>query len=227
MQNEPKFRKSQMIVNKVLTMNYEKKDTWWTGKKRTQTNPNEPKTNPIPSEAKMSVTFFVTKNYENDPALRPRQNKPKQTQLTKRQRMNTTVYFTNNYANQPLLRAPENKRTQTRAVVRPNAPLRAVTQKSDCLRQHRANSPGGILTRQRVKLENSLYHQDAGAPASSMHRFSISLVYWRTYTQKQPETTLPAIRILPILTKVFSLSLPMVYCRSCILPILTDRSNGI
>jgi len=43
MQNEPKFPKSQMNVNKVLTMNYEKEDTWWTGKKRTQTNPNEPK----------------------------------------------------------------------------------------------------------------------------------------------------------------------------------------
>ena len=50
LQNEPKFRKSQMNVNKVLTMNYEKKDTWWTGKKRTQTNPKrtqyEPNTNP-------------------------------------------------------------------------------------------------------------------------------------------------------------------------------------
>ena len=42
LQNEPNFQKGQMNVNKVLTMNYEKKDTWWTGKKRTQTNPNEP-----------------------------------------------------------------------------------------------------------------------------------------------------------------------------------------
>jgi hypothetical protein len=43
LQNEPKFQKSQMNVNNVLTMNYEKNDTWWTQKKRTQTNPNEPK----------------------------------------------------------------------------------------------------------------------------------------------------------------------------------------
>jgi hypothetical protein len=39
LQNEPKFRKSQMNVNKVLTKNYDKKDTWSIGK-------NEPKTNP-------------------------------------------------------------------------------------------------------------------------------------------------------------------------------------
>ncbi len=39
MQNEPKFRKSQMNVNEVLTMDYDKKDTWLIGK-------NEPKTNP-------------------------------------------------------------------------------------------------------------------------------------------------------------------------------------
>ena len=61
MQNEPKFRKSQMNVNKVLTMNYEKKDTWWTGKKRTQTNPNEPKF----KKAKMNVTNYITMDYEN------------------------------------------------------------------------------------------------------------------------------------------------------------------
>ena len=40
MQNEPNFRKSQMNVNEVLTMDYDKMDTWSIGK-------NEPKTNPI------------------------------------------------------------------------------------------------------------------------------------------------------------------------------------
>ncbi|MHC4110189.1 MAG: hypothetical protein ACYSUY_03890 [Planctomycetota bacterium] len=39
MQNEPKFRKSQMNVNKVLTKVYGKMDTWSIRK-------NEPKTNP-------------------------------------------------------------------------------------------------------------------------------------------------------------------------------------
>jgi hypothetical protein len=30
-----------MNVNKVLTMDYEKKDTWSSGKKQSQTNPNK------------------------------------------------------------------------------------------------------------------------------------------------------------------------------------------
>ena len=40
MQNEPKFRKSQMNVSNLITADYEIMDTWWSGK-------NEPKTNPI------------------------------------------------------------------------------------------------------------------------------------------------------------------------------------
>ena len=40
LQNEPKFRKSQMNVSYILTKDYEKIDTWLSGK-------NEPKTNPI------------------------------------------------------------------------------------------------------------------------------------------------------------------------------------
>ena len=54
-----------MNVNKVLTMNYEKKDTWWTGKKRTQTNPIKPN---FP-ETQMNVTSVLTKDYENESAL--------------------------------------------------------------------------------------------------------------------------------------------------------------
>jgi len=42
MQNEPNFRKSQMNVSKVLTRDYDKKDTWSSGKNEPKTNPNEP-----------------------------------------------------------------------------------------------------------------------------------------------------------------------------------------
>ena len=45
MQNEPNFRKSQMNVNNVTTKEYEKLDTWSSGK-------NEPKTNPIKANFK-------------------------------------------------------------------------------------------------------------------------------------------------------------------------------
>ena len=43
-----------MNVNKVLTTNYEKTDTWWTGTKRTQTNPNEPKSPKAKNERKLN-----------------------------------------------------------------------------------------------------------------------------------------------------------------------------
>jgi hypothetical protein len=54
MQNEPNFQKSQMNVSDLLIREYEKMDTWWSGKKQSQTNPiypvvasGEAGTNPI------------------------------------------------------------------------------------------------------------------------------------------------------------------------------------
>ena len=52
MQNEPKFRKVKLNVNKVLTKDYDKMDTWSIGKNEPKTNPNEPKTNPNPKRPK-------------------------------------------------------------------------------------------------------------------------------------------------------------------------------
>ncbi len=65
MQNEPNFRKSQMNVNKVLTMNYDIKDTWWSGK-----------TKPIQSQFKPIKANKMPKQS---------QFKPKQTQSPLRQ----------------------------------------------------------------------------------------------------------------------------------------------
>jgi hypothetical protein len=42
-QNEPKFRKVKLNVNKVLTKDYEQMDTWWSGKNEPKTNPNKAK----------------------------------------------------------------------------------------------------------------------------------------------------------------------------------------
>jgi len=39
MQNKANFRKSQMNVNKVLTKDYEKMDTWSSGKNKPNSNP--------------------------------------------------------------------------------------------------------------------------------------------------------------------------------------------
>ncbi len=52
MQNEPKFRKVKLNVNKVLTRDYVQMDTWSIRKNEPKTNPNEPKTNPNPKRPK-------------------------------------------------------------------------------------------------------------------------------------------------------------------------------
>jgi len=48
MQNKANFQKSQMNVTHLLTMNYEKKDTWSSGK-------NKPNTNPIQTQYKANT----------------------------------------------------------------------------------------------------------------------------------------------------------------------------
>jgi hypothetical protein len=61
MQNKANFRKSQMNVTKEIAREYEKKDTWWSGK-------NKPNSKPIKAnfrKAQMNVTIYITKDYEN------------------------------------------------------------------------------------------------------------------------------------------------------------------
>ncbi len=79
MQNKAKFRKSQMNVSDYITMEYEIMDTWWSGKKQSQTKPNKPKL----KKAKMNVNKVFAKNYENKPPIRAPK---KQSQISKRQK---------------------------------------------------------------------------------------------------------------------------------------------
>ena len=75
LQNEPKFRKSQMNVSKVLAMDYGKVDTWWSGKNKANSKPiqsqfkantnpiqtqNKPNTNPIQTQTKPISTVPLT-----------------------------------------------------------------------------------------------------------------------------------------------------------------------
>jgi hypothetical protein len=79
MQNKANFRKVKLNVNKVLTRDYDKKDTWWSGKKQSQTKPNKAKF----KKAKMNVTSYITNGYENKPPIRAPK---KQSQISKRQK---------------------------------------------------------------------------------------------------------------------------------------------
>jgi len=79
-----------MNLTDFMTKNYEKKDTWLSGK-------NEPKTNPIKAnfkKAKMNVTVFCTKRYEkklnwalyeNEPNSNPKQTQSKPISKAKNQ----------------------------------------------------------------------------------------------------------------------------------------------
>jgi hypothetical protein len=61
--NKPNFRKSQMNVKKVLTKDYEKKDTWWIGK-------NKPNSNPIQTRFKANQSQNKPNTNPNKPNLR-------------------------------------------------------------------------------------------------------------------------------------------------------------
>jgi hypothetical protein len=50
MQNKAKFRKVKLNVNKVLTTDYDKMDTWSSGKKQSQTKPIQSQLKPIQSQ---------------------------------------------------------------------------------------------------------------------------------------------------------------------------------
>ena len=65
LQNEPKFRKSQMNLNNVLTSNYVQMDTWSIRKNKAKTNPIQSQfkanSNPIQSQFKAKQTQFKPK----------------------------------------------------------------------------------------------------------------------------------------------------------------------
>ncbi len=79
LQNEPKFRKSQMNVTSLITADYEIETLSGRGKNEPKTNPNEPKF----KKAKKNVTTIITKGYENKPPIRASK---KQSQMSKRQK---------------------------------------------------------------------------------------------------------------------------------------------
>ena len=72
MQNKANFRKSQMNVTKVLTMEYKNKTLSRSGKNKANSKPN--KANLL--KAKMNLNFYSTKDYENELCRKLQENKP-------------------------------------------------------------------------------------------------------------------------------------------------------
>ena len=72
MQNKANFQKVKFDVNRVLTKNYDRLDTWSIRTKQSQTNPNKAKF----EKAKMNVTAALTMEYENMSNWAICENKP-------------------------------------------------------------------------------------------------------------------------------------------------------
>jgi hypothetical protein len=70
MQNKPNFRKSQMDVNKVLTREYEKMDTWLGGKNKPNSKPIQTQSNPIKANKTPKQTQFKPNSNPNKPNFR-------------------------------------------------------------------------------------------------------------------------------------------------------------
>jgi hypothetical protein len=73
MQNKANFQKSQMNVSKVLTKDYVKNDTWWSGK-------NKAKTKPIQTQYKANTKPIQSQFKANSKPIQS-QFKPKQSQF--------------------------------------------------------------------------------------------------------------------------------------------------
>ena len=72
MQNKPNVKDAQINVNSYMKSNYEKLDTWLSGKNKPNSNPNKPNF----QKAKMNVNSFITKDYRKKGDFSVRINKP-------------------------------------------------------------------------------------------------------------------------------------------------------
>ncbi len=58
-----------MNVSKVLTKDYEKMDTWWSGKNKPNSNPIQSQSNPIKANKMPKQTQFKPKQTQSPPAI--------------------------------------------------------------------------------------------------------------------------------------------------------------
>jgi len=72
MQNKPNFRKSQMNVNSLITIDYENKSNWTLGENKPNSNPIKPNLR----KAKMDVNLYFIEDYRKKDDFLVRINKP-------------------------------------------------------------------------------------------------------------------------------------------------------
>jgi len=72
MQNKPNVKYAQINVTSYMKSEYEKMDTWLSGKNKPNSNPNKPNLR----KAKMNVNLILTKDYRKKDDFIVRINKP-------------------------------------------------------------------------------------------------------------------------------------------------------
>jgi len=100
MQNKPNFRKSQMNVNSLITMDYENISDWTLGE-------NKPNSNPIKAnfrKAKMNVNLTLTKDYRKNDDFLVRINKPNSNPISVKPKMSANLYVIEDYENETAFR---------------------------------------------------------------------------------------------------------------------------
>jgi len=111
MQNKPNVKVAQINVKTYKKSNYEKLDTWLSGKNKPNSNPIKPNFR----KAKMNVNLTLPKDYRKKDDFVVRINKPNSNPIYERPKMNVILLSTKVYENITTLRLQKNKPNQTQS----------------------------------------------------------------------------------------------------------------
>jgi hypothetical protein len=181
MQNKANFRKSQMNVNNVLTKDYDKMDTWSSGKtKPIKANSKPIKANPKPIKANKMPKQTQFKPNLSRRSLWRRRNKAK----FKKAKMNVTSILTVAYENKTPIRAPKKQ-----------------SQISKRQKPMQTSLPQGIMkeTRFWVRTKQTQTNPTCRGVASGEDGFKPNLSrrsLWRSRKQTQFQTNLGLLKLV-------------------------------
>jgi len=114
MQNKPNFRKSQINVNSLITIDYENKCNWTLGENKPNSNPIKPNFRKV----KMNVSSLITKDYRKKDDFAVRKNKANSNPISVKPKMNVNLYVIEDYENETAFRPQKNKPNQTQFLVK-------------------------------------------------------------------------------------------------------------
>ena len=109
MQNEPKFRKSQMNVKSLVTMYYENTSDWTLGQNEPNSNPNKPNLRKAQNERNLNCDKRLRQYLPLWSSGKQSQFKANSNPISEKPEMSTNSLLTSDYENKPLRTPPENR----------------------------------------------------------------------------------------------------------------------